>query len=415
MAMDICRLCMEASNLNQSMADETIQVMVEDCIQIKLDVPNELLPLDICDDCYYRVKDFFEFKENCHTIQEMLRKEIEDNRREQEENSDSCTANLLGDDIQYSDYIEDSLIFGEISTDDLISDLQNSCTSSSDNEIDKIANEILNQSDFILNSDSNNNTNNENTIPETTNIIVDEDSEMTNGNLLIVINGYIGSDGNIYEDPVIHQTEVETAKTDSQPESKKRMVKRSYRREYTSALLTCEMCGKMVHKTLLPGHLNMHNGVKPYVCPRVGCKSAFHCKHKLKRHLGYKHTDGRFPCQECDKIFNSNLALYHHQFATHQLRDKACTECDKKFRTTHGLNRHMHTHNTEKRFKCSHCPMTFTKSSQCENHIRVHTTDRPFVCSKCNADYSYRRLLVNHIKRKHPGSEAILREIECAA
>lgn len=36
MAMDICRLCMEASNLNQSMADETIQVMVEDCIQIKV-------------------------------------------------------------------------------------------------------------------------------------------------------------------------------------------------------------------------------------------------------------------------------------------------------------------------------------------------------------------------------------------
>ncbi|EAT46766.1 AAEL002057-PA, partial [Aedes aegypti] len=395
---DICRLCMEASNLNQSMADETIQVMVEDCIQIKLDVPNELLPLDICDDCYYRVKDFFEFKENCHTIQEMLQKEIEENRREQEENNKSCDVNLFGDDIQYSDYIEDSLIFGEISTDDLMSDLQNSCTSSSDTDIDKIANEIFNQSNFVLNSDSNNNENNNN---ENDNSIINENSDITNGNLLIVVNGYIDSEGNINEEPVKDKTEVHDSETAS-IESKKRMIKRCYRNEYTSALLTCEMCGKMIHKTLLPGHLNMHNGVKPYVCPREGCKSAFHCKHKLKRHLGYKHTDGNFPCNECDKIFNSNLALYHHQFATHQLRDKACKECDKKFRTAHGLNRHMQTHKQERKFKCSHCPMTFAKSSLCESHIRVHTTERPFVCSKCNADYSYRRLLVNHIKRKHP-------------
>ncbi|XP_062542107.1 zinc finger protein 23-like [Armigeres subalbatus] len=409
--MEICRLCMEASNLNQSMADETIQVMVEDCIQIKLDPPNDLLPLDICDDCYYRVKDFSEFKENCHTIQEMLQQEIEENRREQDKSSDSGAQSILSDDIQYSDYIEDSLIFSEIST-DVLSDLQSSC----DTDIDKLANEIFNEANYGIINDSNNNHNDEignnNNRSDNSNNSEIINNEITNQSLFIVVNGYIDNSCNITKEQENDKTEAETGPTVSN-DSKRRMARRCYRDEYSSALLTCEICGKMVHKTLLPGHLNMHNGVKPYVCPREGCKSAFHCKHKLKRHLGYKHTDGNFPCNECDKVFNSNLALYHHQFATHQLRDKACKHCDKKFRNNHGLNRHMQIHKQERKFKCSHCPMTFAKSSLCEAHSRTHTTERPYVCSKCNADYSYRRLLVNHIRRKHPGSEAMLQAIEC--
>lgn len=225
----------------------------------------------------------------------MLQQEIEENRREQDESSSSGFS-LFGDDIQYSDYIDDGLLFGDISTDDLLSDLQNSCNSSCSNDLANIANEIFNDSNNNIDSNNSNN---------------DKNQQQEND-----------------------KTETEVAETTSSIDNKKRTSKRCYRNEYTAALLTCEICGKMIHKTLLPGHLNMHRGIKPYVCPKDGCKSTFHCKHKLKRHLGYKHTDGNFPCKKCDKVFNSNLALYHHTFASHQLRDKVCQECYKTFRTT---------------------------------------------------------------------------------
>ncbi|XP_055641464.1 zinc finger protein 160-like isoform X2 [Toxorhynchites rutilus septentrionalis] len=334
----ICRLCMEESNLNQSMADQAILTMVEECVQIKLDIDNDLFPVEICDDCYYKVKDFSEFKENCHSIQEMLRQEIEENRRQQDERS---VLELFGDGIPYSEveYIDESLLFGDILSDE-----------------------------FITNAYNNNNQPNEK-----------EESVQTR-----------------------------SKKTGAR---KKIKPKRSYKDEYNAALVTCEVCGRMVHKTLIPGHLNMHKGVKPYRCPKEGCASSFHCKHKLKRHIGYKHSDGNFPCDKCDKTFNSNLALYHHKFATHQKPDKVCQECGKKFRTTHGLNRHMLTHNQERKFKCLYCPITFVKESVREIHHRTHTKERPFVCKECNADYSFRRLLVNHVRRKHPGSEDLLKNI----
>ncbi|XP_058818515.1 zinc finger protein 181-like [Topomyia yanbarensis] len=336
----ICRLCMEISNLNRSMSEQTILAMVEDCVQIKMDIANDLLPLEICDDCYLTIKDFSEFKENCHGIQKMLREELEKNRREEDLDTDNNSVlDLLKGDVRYSDveYIDENM-FDDISNDDLFKDILNN------NEPQK---ENTRESESTVDSES---------------------VESVNG-------------------------------------KKKKRSNRCYKNEYIGALITCEVCGKLVHKTLIPGHLNMHNGVKPYVCPRDGCKSSFYCKHKLKRHIGYKHSDGSYPCDKCDKILNSGLALYHHRFACHQERDKTCQNCGKQFRTTHGLNRHMLTHNLERKFKCSYCELTFLKESVRDVHLLRHTKERPYVCPKCNADYSQRRLLVNHIKRKHPESD----------
>ncbi|XP_055546924.1 gastrula zinc finger protein XlCGF52.1-like [Wyeomyia smithii] len=342
----ICRLCMEVSNLNQTISDQTVLTMVENCVQIKFDIANDVLPLEICDDCYYTIKDFSEFKENCHTIQDMLRKEIEQSGLE-DNLEDSSVLDLFDGDIRYSDveYINENL-FDDISTDDLFNDILNNNEPQED------------KSDSV-------------------------------------------------------QSPIDSPEC-SRDEKKKR-VKRSYKDEYTGALVTCEICGKMVHKTLIPGHLNMHKGIKPYTCPRDGCKSSFHCKHKLKRHIGYKHSDGNYPCDKCDKVLNSGLALYHHRFATHQERDKTCNDCGKQFRTTHGLNRHMTIHNKEAKFKCSYCSMAFLRESSLEMHTRMHTKERPYVCVKCSADYSHQRLLENHIKRKHPEAPIVLRPAAVAS
>ncbi|XP_058448096.1 oocyte zinc finger protein XlCOF26-like isoform X2 [Malaya genurostris] len=340
----ICRLCMEVSNLSQSLADKTILSMVEDCIQIKLDMANDLLPIEICDDCYHTIKDFSEFKENCHDIQGMLLKEIKKSRRDEDLETDADSLlELFDGDIRYSDveYIDENL-FDDINTDNLLKDIENN------------------------------------------NVIINDNTK---------------------------DTESCTDSTDSLKSEKKKKPKRCYKNEYIGALITCEICGKIVHKTLIPGHINMHNGVKPYTCPRDGCKSSFHCKHKLKRHIGYKHSGGSFSCEKCEKIFNSHLALYHHRFASHQERDKTCQSCGKQFRTTHGLNRHMRTHNEERKFKCSYCTLTFVKESSRDTHHLTHTKERPYICPKCSADYSNRRLLVNHIKRKHPGFDQILPDI----
>lgn len=73
----VCRLCMEAIDLNHSMEDSTTLRMVEESLQMTFVFLEPFLSAEICDDCYYKIKDFSEFKENCRSMQELLWQDIE--------------------------------------------------------------------------------------------------------------------------------------------------------------------------------------------------------------------------------------------------------------------------------------------------------------------------------------------------
>ncbi|KAL1379289.1 hypothetical protein pipiens_015005 [Culex pipiens pipiens] len=369
----ICRLCMEASHLNQSMTDETILTMVEDCVQIKVNPEKDLLPVEICDDCYYKIKDFSEFKENCHSIQEMLRKEIEQSRHQQAEVE---VLDLLVDTISSTsqeEIIQEALLLSDINFDDLLDDV----------------------------GDGNNNLD----IPLFEGTIVEEQQPVECPEVAYEVTA---------ETIVPQQQQKEQEEEVEEPVKKK--PKRCYRNEYIAALVECETCGKAVHKTLIPGHMNMHKGIKPFKCPREGCRAEFHCKHKLKRHIGYKHGDGSsFLCDQCDKVLVSSLALYQHKFTAHHQREHKCSECDRRFGTAHGLERHMQTHSpNSQKFRCPQCPQTFARKTALEIHVRNHEKNRPYVCLECSCGYTHRTLLTKHIQMKHPqySAQVVLQRID---
>lgn len=191
----------------------------------------DLLPVEICDDCYYKIKDFSEFKENCHSIQEMLRKEIEQSRHQQAEVE---VLDLLVDTItstSQEQIIQEALLLSDINFDDLLDDV----------------------------GDGNNNLD----IPLFEGTVVEEQQPVECPEVAYEV---------IAE--TIAPQQQQKKKEEEVEEPVKKKPKRCYRNEYIAALVECETCGKAVHKTLIPGHMNMHKGTKLDAACNV---QLFHC------------------------------------------------------------------------------------------------------------------------------------------
>uniref|UniRef100_A0A182TJG2 C2H2-type domain-containing protein n=1 Tax=Anopheles melas TaxID=34690 RepID=A0A182TJG2_9DIPT len=90
--------------------------------------------------------------------------------------------------------------------------------------------------------------------------------------------------------------------------------------------------------TYYQGHLNEHNGLKPFACGVPGCSKTFSCRHGLRRHSYYRHSGQMFLCQECGKAYKSKLELSTHRLHVHT-RGKAfgCEECGKSFVTSQDI------------------------------------------------------------------------------
>uniref|UniRef100_A0A8W7P9V3 Uncharacterized protein n=1 Tax=Anopheles coluzzii TaxID=1518534 RepID=A0A8W7P9V3_ANOCL len=122
-------------------------------------------------------------------------------------------------------------------------------------------------------------------------------------------------------------------------------------------VVICEICGKTMLPTYYQGHLNEHNGLKPFACVAPGCSKTFPCRHGLRRHSYYRHSGQMFLCQECGKAYKSKLELSTHRLHVHT-RGKAfgCVECGKSFVTRSYLTTHRKAHTSGPQVQCSYCP-----------------------------------------------------------
>ncbi|KAK9882570.1 hypothetical protein WA026_022198 [Henosepilachna vigintioctopunctata] len=163
----------------------------------------------------------------------------------------------------------------------------------------------------------------------------------------------------------------------------------------------CTKCGKKYSsKNLLDEHINMHSGIRPYVCQV--CGKDFASKYTFKAHEKTHEVRARpFLCQQCPKSFLSQQNLTQHERTHLGLKDFSCHLCGKQFGSSHNLEVHSIVHTGYKPFTCSQCGKSFARKAEIRDHERTHTGERPYQCEFCGATFSQRSNLQSHKRATH--------------
>ncbi|KAM6900396.1 zinc finger protein PLAG1 [Xenentodon cancila] len=107
-----------------------------------------------------------------------------------------------------------------------------------------------------------------------------------------------------------------------------------------------------------------------------------------------------FPCQECQKAFNSVEKLKVHSYTHTGERPYRCShpDCTKAFVSKYKLLRHMATHSPEKNHKCSYCEKMFHRKDHLKNHLHTHDPHKEaFACKECGKSYNTKLGFKRHL------------------
>lgn len=110
--------------------------------------------------------------------------------------------------------------------------------------------------------------------------------------------------------------------------------------------VVCQYCRRhFVSVTHLNDHLQVHCGVKPYICIQLNCKASFLSNAELllhrKTHPVFK---ARCMFPNCGKVFNAAFKLYDHE--AHHYKTFTCNavDCGKVFHSQQQLDLHQEQH-----------------------------------------------------------------------
>ncbi|KER24547.1 hypothetical protein T265_07816 [Opisthorchis viverrini] len=102
-------------------------------------------------------------------------------------------------------------------------------------------------------------------------------------------------------------------------------------------------------------------------------------------------------CPVCSKLLRRSSLTEHMEMHNNGGRF-SCPVCSKKFSRASGREKHLRVHTGEKPFKCPHCPKAYRQQIHLNEHLRSHSGERPFVCRLCGFALSSRSQLTRHIR-----------------
>ncbi|KAG5871593.1 hypothetical protein JTB14_022697 [Gonioctena quinquepunctata] len=127
------------------------------------------------------------------------------------------------------------------------------------------------------------------------------------------------------------------------------------------------------------------------------CNKTFGSDRGLECHLK-SHTELKFPCEYCGKIYPSMYRIKRHIKRAHI--PNHCEECKKVFYDRALYTKHIKEHNANKAVECEYCQKKFDKAKNLSEHIRLqHKQDEEKKkCHICGKEFINNALLKNHVK-----------------
>uniref|UniRef100_A0AAZ3R7F7 C2H2-type domain-containing protein n=1 Tax=Oncorhynchus tshawytscha TaxID=74940 RepID=A0AAZ3R7F7_ONCTS len=119
--------------------------------------------------------------------------------------------------------------------------------------------------------------------------------------------------------------------------------------EMQNKKVICQYCRRQfVNVTHLNDHLQVHCGVRPYICIQLNCKASFLSNTELlvhrKEHVVFK---ARCMFPRCGKIFNEAYKLYDHESQHYKTFTCKVPNCGKVFHSQSQLDLHQEEHVTK--------------------------------------------------------------------
>lgn len=212
----------------------------------------------------------------------------------------------------------------------------------------------------------------------------------------------------------------------------------------TDTKILCPVCGRLLDKRGLSGHLLRHedtqsNNLRRYKCDN--CEHSFLTPRGLKNHKQihlrpkekhiscnlcgtkyasldskrshdrYFHTmSASFKCMICSASYSSMPYLRRHMVkhtGERSVKTYECTypACEKTYSSKINLAEHLAVHE-EKKFDCSLCDRTYLNSGSLRRHVdHFHNNIRNYICPVCEKGFFQNPLLRNHMIREHPHHE----------
>ncbi|XP_046558917.1 LOW QUALITY PROTEIN: ras-responsive element-binding protein 1-like [Haliotis rubra] len=131
---------------------------------------------------------------------------------------------------------------------------------------------------------------------------------------------------------------------------------------------------------------------------------------------GSAESDVQLLAQSYREDVRSNMKEQQQQQQEGLPHKLACPYCPRSFPWVSSLNRHLLTHTGQKPFKCPRCPVTFSTKSNRERHLIAQhgvnmldpasrqTMDRPYKCHLCVfSSFSTESNLLKHYQERHSG------------
>ncbi|KAM6954378.1 zinc finger protein 292-like, partial [Aplochiton taeniatus] len=119
--------------------------------------------------------------------------------------------------------------------------------------------------------------------------------------------------------------------------------------EMQNKKVVCQYCRRQfVNVSHLNDHLQVHCGVKPYICIQLNCKASFLSNTEL---LVHKKVHALFKARcmfpNCGKIFNEAYKLYDHEAQHYTTFTCKALDCGKLFHSQCQLDLHQEEHTTK--------------------------------------------------------------------
>lgn len=163
---------------------------------------------------------------------------------------------------------------------------------------------------------------------------------------------------------------------------------------------SCEFCGSgFMTLRLLKKHLEVHESGN-FPCDR--CEKVFNTPHKRALHIRGVHLK-QYPrrCPLCPERFNSNYRRTIHLQDVHKqaTRVHRCETCGRGFNLKYHLLCHVRSvHLQERNQQCEVCQQRFCNKETLKRHMVIHTGEKNYKCDVCGMAFLRRKNLRDHLR-----------------